>query len=69
MPFVSVPQLGEKAAVALEESVRNGEIYSIEDIRKQARISSSVIETLRSLGCLDGMPESAQLNIFEEFEF
>ena len=69
LPFVSVPQLGEKAAVALEESVRNGEIYSIEDIRKQARISSSVIETLRSLGCLDGMPESAQLNIFEEFGF
>ncbi len=67
LPFISVPQLGEKAAIQLYDCIQKGEIYSIEDLRKVAKISSSVIESLKNMGCLEGMPESAQLNIFEEF--
>lgn len=69
LPFISVPQLGEKVAIALEEAVKKGEIYSIDDMKKIAKVSTSVIDTLRKMGCLDGMPQSAQMNIFEQFSF
>ncbi|MGI6119036.1 MAG: PolC-type DNA polymerase III [Desulfosporosinus sp.] len=63
-PFTSVQGLGETAArniVALRE--QQG-IKSIEDLMTQAKISTTLIETLRAHGCLEGLAETNQLSLF-----
>ena len=38
--------------------------YSIEDLQKRAKLSSTTIEKMRNMGILDGMDESSQLSLF-----
>jgi len=65
LPFVTIPKLGGTAAESLESARGNGEFISIEDVKKRARISSAVIDTMRQMGCFSGMPENNQLSIFD----
>lgn len=64
LPFISIPQLGDKAAAALEEAMK-GDVFSVEGLKRAAKLSATVIETMRKIGCLGQMPESDQLNLFE----
>ena len=65
MPFLAIPKLGEKAAESLETVMREQEILSIDELKKTAKISGAVIDAMKELGCLDGMPQSAQLTFFD----
>jgi DNA polymerase-3 subunit alpha (Gram-positive type) len=64
LPFASIPGVGENAANNIMEARKNGEFLSIEDFQKRARVSSTVVELLKNMGCLDGLPESNQLVLF-----
>lgn len=63
-PFLSVSGIGENAAQNLVKAREEGTFLSIEDLQKRSRVSSTVIEVLRSFGCLEGLPESNQLTLF-----
>ncbi len=65
MPFVVLPNLGEKAADLLEEKRNMMEFCSIEQIKKECKISQSVIDYMREIGCLGELSEKAQLSIFD----
>ncbi len=66
MPFSSLSGVGENAAIGLAEAAKDGEQFvSIEDYAAKAGASSAVIEALRSVGALAGMPESRQISLFE----
>ena len=69
MPFTALPSLGEKAAELLEEKAKVMDFSSIEELRKECKLSQTVIDTMRDIGCLDGLPEKAQLSLFEGFGF
>ncbi|MDP4119720.1 MAG: PolC-type DNA polymerase III, partial [Bacillota bacterium] len=64
LPFSSLQGVGETAAYALEEFGQSGEYLSIEDLRNKTKVSSTVIEALRAIGTLDGMPESSQMTLW-----
>ena len=64
IPFMSIPKLGEKAAENLEKVLDEGNYASIEDIRKQAHISNSIVETMKEMGCFGDLPQSAQTSLF-----
>ena len=64
LPFCSLAGIGENAALALEEHAALGEYLSIEDITLKAKVSKSVVETLRECGALTELPESAQMSLF-----
>jgi DNA polymerase-3 subunit alpha (Gram-positive type) len=65
MPFSAVKGLGEAAAKSLLEQ-QGGEPYiSCDDLQDRCGITKAVMESLRSLGALDGLPESSQMNFFE----
>ncbi len=66
LAFSSIKGLGISAARALEAAKDDGEgdYLSIEDITRRAGVSSAVIESLRSLGALEGLPESSQMSLF-----
>lgn len=63
-PFLSVSGIGENAAKNLVKAREEGPFLSIEDLQKRSRVSSTVIEVLRSFGCLEDLPESNQLTLF-----
>lgn len=65
MPFVVLPSLGEKAAELLEEKRAEMEFCSVEQIKKECKLSQSVLDCMRELGCLGDLPEKAQLSFFD----
>lgn len=65
LPFVSVPKLGEKAAIKMEEEREKGEFISIEDLKNRTKISSAVIEAMEQMGTLVGLGASNQISLFD----
>lgn len=63
-PLASLQGLGDNAANYLATARADGEFNSIEDLKVRARLSSAVIEVLQKHGCLAGMTETDQLNLF-----
>ncbi|MBQ9082353.1 MAG: PolC-type DNA polymerase III [Clostridia bacterium] len=65
LPFGSLDGVGGSAADSLQEARAAGPYISVEDLRNRARISKSVIETLRSVGALNDLPETSQTSLFD----
>lgn len=63
-PFASIAGVGASAAKSIVAAREQGEFLSKQDLQKRARLSSTVIDALDRLGCLDQMPESNQLALF-----
>ena len=49
---------------ALQTVGKKGEYLSIEDLQLRTKVSKAVIETLKAVGALSGLPESSQLSLF-----
>ena len=63
-PLSTLKGLGEVAAKNIVEMRQAGEFTSIEDLKSRAKLSKTNIEILRGHGCLNGMNESAQQELF-----
>lgn len=63
-PLKSLQGVGETAARNIVEEREEGNFISIEDLITRAKVSKSVIESLKIHGCLDDIPESNQLSLF-----
>ena len=46
------------------EKLGKKEFLSIEDIQNRCKVSQTLIEKMKSMKMLDGMPESSQLSLF-----
>lgn len=64
-PLSSLGGVGESAAHSIVSARQEGAFFSKDDLRVRAKISKSVIETLEQQGCLKGMHDSSQINMFE----
>jgi DNA polymerase-3 subunit alpha (Gram-positive type) len=63
-PFNTIPGLGLKAAKNIVDVRENDKIMSIEDLRLRSRISTTVVDKMREMGMLEGLPESEQMSLF-----
>jgi DNA polymerase-3 subunit alpha (Gram-positive type) len=63
-PFSSVSGVGVNAAQSIAEVCKNTVFTSIEDFEAKTKANSAVVRALRDIGCLDRLPESAQLSLF-----
>ncbi len=63
LPFSSLPELGENAAISIMEACRDHEIYSVDDLRTYSKASKTVIEILRRNGVLDELDETNQITM------
>ena len=63
-PLSTLRGLGEVAARNVVDTRKSGEFTSIEDLKTRAKLSKTNIEVLRGHGCLHGMNESAQQELF-----
>lgn len=64
LPFSSLSGVGESAAQNLQESRKEGEYLSIDDVQMRSRVTKSVIETLETAGVLNSLPRSNQMSFF-----
>jgi len=64
-PFNAVDGLGTNAAKAIVEARAEGQFLSKEDLRKRAKLSKTIIETLDTMKCLEGLPDENQLSFFD----
>ena len=67
LPFMTIPGIGEAAAISLAECGKQGDYFSIEEMQQKTKVSKSVIESLREIGALKGIPESSQMSLFGDF--
>lgn len=67
LPFMSIQGIGESAAISLEDCGRQGEYFSIEQLQQRTKVTKAVIDSLRELGALKGIPESSQISLFGDF--
>lgn len=63
-PFASLQGLGDTAAQNIVEARQEQVFSSIEDLRTRAKLSKTVIDILQNHGCLRGIPESDQMQLF-----
>ena len=67
LPFMTISGIGEAAAISLAECGKQGEYFSIVDMQQKTKVSKGVIESLREVGALKGIPESSQMSLFGDF--
>ncbi len=63
-PLASLNGVGETAAAGIVEARKAGKFTSIDDLRSRSGINKTSIAALKEHGCLDGMDETNQLNLF-----
>ena len=63
-PFISLPGLGESAAMTIAEARKEGRFLSIEDLKNRGKAGSAVIDMLRTHGALEGLTETNQISMF-----
>lgn len=64
-PFKTIDGLGEIMAKKIVEERDKKPFISIEDLKKRAKVSQTIIEKMNELNMLKGLPESSQLSLFE----
>lgn len=64
-PFTGIPGLGETAAWSIMEQREGKQFISIEEFAAACpKVSRTHIEQLKSVGALDGIPETSQMTLF-----
>lgn len=63
-PLNSIPGLGTVAAEGIETAKKDGKFMCIDDLQQRSKVGKSVIEMLKTAGCLKGMTQSNQMSLF-----
>ena len=63
-PFRTIDGLGDTVANAIVEEREKRPFLSIEELQNRAKVSGTLIDKLREMHILDGLPESSQLSLF-----
>lgn len=63
-PFRTIDGLGGTVANNIVEERSKGIFISIENLQKRSKVSTTIIDKMRVMGILNGMPESSQLTLF-----
>ncbi len=66
MPSLSsIDGMGDKAADAIVEAVKDGPFLSRDDFRDRTKVSKTLVDLLDRLGLLGSLPESNQISLFD----
>ena len=64
-PFITLPSLGEACARKIVEERENRPFVSVEDLQNRGKVSQTLIDKMRAMKILKGLPESSQLSLFD----
>ncbi len=63
--FSTIDGLGDKAAEAIVEGVKQGKFLSRDDFKQRCKVSGTVVDVMADLGILEDMPISNQMSILD----
>lgn len=63
-PFCVLPNLSRDTAPVIAEARKDGEFRTIEDFKERTGIGKTVIQMLKDLGILKGIPDTDQMSLF-----
>ncbi len=63
-PFRAIDGLGDTVSRLIVEEREKKPFLSIEDLQMRSKLSTTLIEKMRDMHILDGLPESSQLSLF-----
>lgn len=63
-PFNSLQGLGDNPSESIVESRKTGEFCTIEEFKTRTKVGKTIIELMKELGILAGIPETNQLTLF-----
>ena len=63
-PFSSIDGLGDVVAKNIEAEAKKHPFISIEDFQSRCKVSSTLIEKMKTMGIFENMPETSQLSLF-----
>ena len=63
-PFSSIDGLGDVVAKNIEAEAQKNPFISIEDFQSRCKVSSTLIEKMKTMGLFENMQETSQLSIF-----
>ena len=67
LPFTAIKGLGETAAQTIIEAREEEDFFSKDDLLQRTKISKTILEQMDKIGCTDGLPDSAQITLFDMF--
>ena len=66
-PLNSLVGVGKVAANAIAAARKAGKFLSIDDLKNRAGINKTTIAALQEHKCLDGLQETNQISLFDDF--
>ena len=63
-PFRTIDGLGDTVGKTICQERSEKEFLSIEDLQKRGKVSTTLIDKMKSMGILKDLPESNQLSLF-----
>ena len=63
-PFRTIDGLGDAVSKLIVEEREKKGFLSIEDLQNRTKLNSTLVDKLRDMHILDGLPESSQLSLF-----
>ena len=63
-PFRTIDGLGDAVSKLIVEEREKKPFLSIEDLQNRTKLNSTLVDKLRDMHILDGLPESSQLSLF-----
>ena len=64
IPFSALDGLGDSVAQKIIKERKKSPFYSIEDLQARGKVSKTLIDKMKEMHVLDGLPESNQLSLF-----
>ena len=64
-PLNSIPGLGEVAAEGIYKTVKEDTFDCIDELQEKSHAGKVVMDLLKSFGCLNGLPQSNQVSLFD----
>lgn len=64
-PLNAIPSISTAMAQSIVSARQSGPFKSKDELMRRTGIGQSAVETLAAAGCLDGLPDSAQMDMFE----
>ncbi len=61
----SIDGMGDKAAEGVVEAVKDGPFTSCENFRNRSKVSGTIVDKMREMGLLEGLPLSDQMSLLD----
>ena len=64
LPLNAIAGFGGQAAESVVEARKDGPFMTIDDLRERTKVSKTLIDKMKEMHVLDGLPDSNQLSLF-----